>query len=140
VEDLVGVLYVPAEDGKQVEPGMRAHLSPGTVRKEEDGSMIGLVTSAGDFPATQEGIMRVVRNELLVKQLTQGGAPIQVSVSPIPSPDTFSGYQWTSAGGPEQKIHSGTMTTGSIIVDKQAPISLVIPWLKKNMLGLGAGS
>ncbi|MFO8032104.1 MAG: NHLP bacteriocin system secretion protein [Desulfohalobiaceae bacterium] len=140
VEDLVGVLYVPAGDGKQVEPGMMAHLSPSTVRKEEDGSMIGLVTNAGDFPATREGMMRITRNELLVEQLSKSGSSIEILVSPIPSPDTFSGYQWTSAGGPDQQIHSGTMTTGSIIVDKQAPITLVIPWLKKNILGLGAES
>ncbi len=137
VEDLVAVLYLPAEEGKKVKPGMNAHLSPTTVRVEEDGAMQGLVTSAGDFPATQEGMMRIVRNELLVRKLSQGGSPIEIFVSPIPSPDTVSGYKWTSSGGPDQPIHSGTITQGSIIIDKQAPISLVIPWLKKHVLGVG---
>jgi len=137
VEELVGVLYVSAEKGKLVQPGMQAHLTPTTVRAEEDGSMLGLVTSAGDFPATRENMMRTIRNELLVEQLAAAGSPIEVLVSPIPSPDTFSGYKWTSAGGPRQTIHSGTMTLGSVIVDDQAPITLVIPWLKKNILGHG---
>lgn len=138
VEDLVAVLYLPAEEGKKVRAGMNAHLSPTTVRVEEDGSMRGLVTSAGDFPATHEGMMRIIRNELLVRKLSQGGSPIEIFVSPIPSPDTVSGYQWTSAGGPNQTIHSGTIIRGSIIVDEQAPISLVIPWLKKHILGIGS--
>jgi len=140
VEELVGVLYVSAEEGKQVQPGMQAHLIPSTVRAEEDGSMLGLVTSASDFPATREGMMRILRNELLVQQLSQAGSPIEIMVSPIPSPDTFSGYKWTSAKGPEQIIRSGTMKTGSVIVDEQAPITLVIPWLKRNILGMGKES
>lgn len=140
VEELVGVLYVSAEEGKQVQPGMQAHLTPSTVRAEEDGSMLGLVTSASDFPATRQDMMRILRNELLVQQLSQAGSPIEIMVSPIPSPDTFSGYTWTSAKGPEQIIRSGTMSTGSVIVDEQAPITLVIPWLKRNILGKGKAS
>ena len=136
VENLVAVFYVPAENGKQVKAGMKAHLSPTTVRAEEDGSMLGLVTSVGGFPATREGMMRIIRNELLVEQLSKAGSPIEIFISPIPSPKTFSGLQWTSSGGPHEMIHSGTLTTGSIIVDEQPPITLVIPWLKKNMLGL----
>jgi HlyD family secretion protein len=138
VDDLVAVFYVPAENGKQVKAGMQSHLAPTTVRAEEDGSMLGLVTSAGGFPATRAGMMRIIRNEQLVEQLSRGGSPVEIFISPIPSPKTFSGYQWTSSGGPDLKIHSGTLTTGSIIVDEQPPITLVIPWLKKNILGLGS--
>jgi HlyD family secretion protein len=137
-EDLVMVLYVSAAMGKQVKPGSNAHLSPTTIKAEEHGSILGLVTSVGGFPATQQGMMRILRNERLVQQLSQGGAPIEIFVSPIPSSETFSGFQWTSGNGPDQIIRSGTMATGSIIVSEQAPITLVIPWLRKNILGIGS--
>lgn len=136
--ELVAVIYVPAEQGKKIEPGMSAHLSPTTVKVQEDGSILGLVTNAGDFPATQEGMMRILRNQRLAEQLSQKGAPIEIFVSPIPSPDTYSGYQWTSSKGPDQTIRSGTMASGSILVDEQPPITLVIPWLKEHVLGIGS--
>lgn len=135
--DLVGILYIPADHGKRVQAGMRAHMSPSTVRQEEDGSMLGMVTQAGTFPATREGMLRILRNDLLVEQLSQEGSPIEIFVSPIPSPDTYSGYRWTSPGGPRKIIQSGTITTGSIVVERQPPISLVIPWLRKQALGIG---
>ncbi|MFW5993167.1 MAG: NHLP bacteriocin system secretion protein [Desulfohalobiaceae bacterium] len=136
-QHLVGVIYVPADQGKRIESGMQAHLAPSTVKQEEDGSMLGMVISTGDFPATQEGMMRILRNQLLVESLSESGSPIEIFVSPIPSPDTYSGYQWTSPGGPEQTIRSGTMTSASVIVEEQAPVSLVIPWLREQLLGIG---
>jgi len=136
-KSLKAVVYVPAAQGAQVEPGMTAHLSPTTVRAEKDGSMLGLVTSAREFPATSDGMMRILRNKQLVQQLSRNGPPIEIFISPIPSAETFSGYKWTSGSGPSQTIHSGTMSTASIIVDEQPPIALVIPWLKKHILGIG---
>ena len=136
--DLVAVIYVPANQGTQIEPGMNAHLSPSTVKVQEDGAMLGMVTSASDFPATRAGMMRILRNDRLVQQLSQSGPPVEIFISPIPSAETFSGYKWTSGDGPQQAIHSGTMSSGSIIVDEQPPIALVIPWLKEHILGIGS--
>ena len=97
-----------------------------------------MVTSASDFPATRAGMMRILRNDRLVQQLSQSGPPVEIFISPIPSAETFSGYKWTSGDGPQQAIHSGTMSSGSIIVDEQPPIALVIPWLKEHILGIGS--
>jgi HlyD family secretion protein len=138
VEDLQAVLYVPADQGKKIEPGMEARISPSTVEAEKFGMMLGLVTQVGEFPATREGMMRLLRNEKLVQLFAQRGSPLEVLISPIPSPATFSGYKWTSSKGPQEKILSGTMNSGSIAIQKQAPITLVIPWLRKNVLGVGA--
>ena len=137
VEALQAALYIPADLGKKVRPGMQARISPSTVDAEEYGMMLGLVTQVGEFPATDQGMMRLLRNKGLVKLFSQNKAPLEVFVSPIPSPDTFSGYKWTSSSGPREKILSGTLNTGSITIQDQAPITLVIPWLKKNILGIG---
>lgn len=136
-DDLKIVLYLPASKGKRVKPGMKASISPATVEAEEFGVMPGIITHSGKFPATQEGMMKILRNKNLVNSFSGQGAPIEVLVSPIPSPDTFSGYKWTSSKGPALKIYSGTLAAGSITIKEQAPLSLVLPWLKKNILGFG---
>ena len=48
---------------------------------------------------------------------------------------TVSGYEWSSPKGPPLTIHGGTICTTSITVRKQPPISLVIPLLRKYLLG-----
>ncbi len=138
LSDLQVVIYVPAAQGAEIKAGMKAQISPGTVKAEEYGVMLGIVTHVGEFPATREGMMRILRNNRLVNQFSGQGAPLEICISPIPSPDTFSGYQWSSSLGPKQRIHSGTLASGTVTVRKQAPITLVIPWLKKNILGLGS--
>jgi HlyD family secretion protein len=45
----------------------------------------------------------------------------------------FSGYRWTSPEGPPIAVKSGTLCTADIVVDRQRPVSLVIPVLKKTL-------
>lgn len=53
VAGLEALLYVPAKDGKRIEPGMVVQIAPATVRPEEYGYLLGKVTyvseSAGDL-------------------------------------------------------------------------------------------
>jgi len=49
--------------------------------------------------------------------------------------NTVSGYQWTSAQGPPYKITNGTLCKATVVVKKQPPVTLVVPFLKKWLLG-----
>jgi HlyD family secretion protein len=80
-------------------------------------------------------MMRILKNDKLVQQLSAGGAPIEVQSDLIPSGDTLSGYKWSSPKGPETHIESGTLCSATITVKQQRPISLVIPVLR-NYLGV----
>jgi HlyD family secretion protein len=51
--------------------------------------------------------------------------------APLRRADTPSGYLWSSAIGPSVSITSGTLCEAQIIVERQRPISLVIPLLRK---------
>jgi HlyD family secretion protein len=135
--ELEAVIYVGAADGKKIEQGKQAQVSPSTVKQEEYGFMQGLVTSVGEFPASAQSMYRVLQDEALVKTLSAGGPPILTRVILIPDPYTVSGYRWSSPKGPPLKIQSGTLCTASITVSEQAPIALVIPLFKKYVLGVG---
>jgi len=58
--------------------------------------------------------------------------PTEIRAALIPA-DNFSGYRWTSPPGPSVPVKSGTPCTAEIVVDKQRPVSLVIPVLKKSL-------
>lgn len=134
-KELMMVAYVPARDGKKVRSGMKANVSPSTVKQEEYGYLLGTMTEVSEFPSTEEGMMRMLQNEYLVESFAMGEPPIQMFAELRPDPKTVSGYRWSSPKGPPVKLQSGTICSVSITVSEQRPIALVIPILKKMLLG-----
>jgi HlyD family secretion protein len=134
---LSAFLYFHPIEGKRIKPGMRVHVSPSVVKQEEYGNIVGKVTQVSGFPASQRGMLRALRNEDLVKSLCAGGAPIVVTIALIPDRATPSGYRWSSGSGPPIAIQSGTICSAAVVIRKQTPASLVLPFLKKHLLGTG---
>lgn len=132
-EELMAVLFVPASAGKRVQPGMTVRVSPGTVKREEYGSIIGKVVWTAEFPSSQRGMTRLLGNEVLVTRLLEEGPPLQVNVALQRDPATPTGYRWSSSTGPNVKISSGTLASGSIIVREERPISFLIPGIRERL-------
>lgn len=138
VMNLEAVFYVAAGDGKKVRPGMKAQVSPATVKREEWGCMLGLVTGVSAFPTTQKGMLRNLQNQKLVESFSSGGAPIEITVDLVPEAGSVSGYKWTTSKGPPITVEHGTICTATVTVSEQPPIQLVIPLLKRFFLGVGS--
>ncbi len=135
VKRLEAVLFLPAYEGRRVHAGMEVLLSPAGIRKEEHGLMIGRVTSVSEYPVTWGSIHSLLQNEQLVDQVLGQGASYQVMVDLVPEPDNFSGFRWTSPGGPRELITGGVIGEGEITVQRQRPISLLIPTVR-SLVGL----
>ena len=126
-----GILYVPSQDGKKIKVGMEALVVPVTVQPQEFGYMKAKVTYVSEFPVTQQGMMTSMKNDQLVQGLLRLGAPFEVYVDFVKDSTSYSGFEWTSALGPEVMINAGTSCSGKITVREEPPIALVIPALKK---------
>ncbi|MEO5815227.1 MAG: NHLP bacteriocin system secretion protein, partial [Gemmatimonadaceae bacterium] len=133
VKGLEAVVYVKSTDGKRLKPGMKIHLAPSTVRREEYGFLEGTVTFVSDFPATPRGMTRTLKNDKLVTSLAGNDAPYQVFADLTPDASTPSQYRWTSSKGPPVSIESGTMCTADILVREQRPIDMVVPILRRQV-------
>jgi len=114
--DLVAKLYVKPNDGKKIHPGMRAQISPSTIKREEFGFMEGTVTNVAAIPSTEEGMQRTLKNRQLVQDLSSGGVPFEVSVALTLDPNSASGFKWSSSNGPDTDINPGTLVEGKITV------------------------
>ena len=126
---LQAVVYVPTE-GKRIEAGMPARVSPVTVRREEYGFIRGTVDFVSPQPATPQGMQRTLGNEILVQQLAGMGAPFLVRIELLEDATTPSGFLWSSSQGPPEDVESGTAVTAEVVVEEQRPISLVLPALR----------
>lgn len=133
---LQAVVFVPTE-GKRIQAGMNAQVSPVTVKREEYGYMLGRVEFVSNQPATPQGMRRTLGNEILVEQLARQGAPFLVEVDLTEDSATTSGFRWSSPQGPPLRVESGTICTVRVVVEEERPISLVLP-IFRSALGLSA--
>ena len=94
------IVYVPADRGKDIQPGMEVRIEPSSAKREEFGTMIGTVASISEFPVTPEGMAAVLHNDTLAKRFSGKGAPYAVVVRLQRDANAASGYRWSSGKGP----------------------------------------
>ncbi len=131
--DLQVILYVATSDGKKVKAGMKVKVAPLSVKKEEFGTLIGVVQQVSEFPVTREGMQSVLQNSALVQRFEMHGAPYAARVNLIKSMETPSGYRWTSGRGPNLQVSTGTTVVAEVTVREVSPISLVMPFLRMGI-------
>ena len=131
-EDLEVVTYVSALQAKDVRVGMDARVSPSTVKREEYGFMRGKVAAVASYPSTAAAIMRHFQNEQLVQTLTSAGPVTEVRIVLERDAATVSGFRWSSSG-PPIRISAGTIATADIVTETRAPITLVVPILRRTV-------
>lgn len=128
---LKGILYIPSQDGKKIKRDMEAFVVPSTVQPQEYGFIKGKVTYVSDFPITQQGMMMSVKNDQLAKGLLAMGPLFEVHVAFEKDTESYSGFKWTSAKGPDIAIKEGTSCMGQITIKQENPITIVVPAFKK---------
>jgi multidrug efflux pump subunit AcrA (membrane-fusion protein) len=123
--DVTALLYVPALEGKRVQPGMLVQISPGSVDSTEYGTMVGRVVRVSEYPVSAASIQNWVGNKDTANWIIQsgGGSVMEVRADLIKDADTPSGYLWSSIVGAPLPITPGTACTGSVVVNRQAPIT-----------------
>jgi HlyD family secretion protein len=125
--ETIALLYVPAGEGRRIQRGMRAELTPDTVEREVYGGIVGRVISVSPLPATREGMRRILRNDQLVDQLLVGGAVTEVQVALERDPSTATGFRWSSSRGPERGVGIGTLTGARIVIDRRRVLDWLLP-------------
>ncbi len=138
-DNFVAVLYANAGDAKQIEPGMEVRISPSMVESEERGDLLGVVTRVAAFPPTSKQMLHNLRDPGLVAQMTSQSTPAEIDVALIPDPSTKSKFKWSSRAAPPVQIEPGMRCTAKVIAARQAPIALVLPWLKKRFVAVRQG-
>ena len=128
---LTALAYFQSKDGKQIEEGEFVRVSPDTVSQKQYGSIVGKVVSVSEFPVTTEAIANYIGNTAVAEKLTNGGYEIELFIELQTNEDNFTGFEWTSARGPEVAITAGTTADITTTLEYRPPISYVIPVIRK---------
>jgi HlyD family secretion protein len=76
-------------------------------------------------------MMTSVKNDQLAKGLLSMGPLFEVHVEFEKDKESYSGFKWTSAKGPDIAIKEGTSCLGQITIKQENPIAIVVPAFKK---------
>jgi HlyD family secretion protein len=130
-QTLGATIYMPPDRGKDIKPGMLVRVEPTMIAREEYGAIIGTVVAISAFPVTPQGMAADLHNDTLVKRFSEKGAPYAAQVRLDADASTISGYRWSSGKGPPVRLSAGTLTRAEVTTREQAPIRLVIPFIKR---------
>jgi HlyD family secretion protein len=125
------IVFLSAQEGKKVRPGMDVRIAPSTVRPEEYGYMRGRVARVSAYPVTKENVVREIRNDRLADRLLKDGAAIEIIVEFESDARSASGFRWTKGSGPAARVESGTLCKAVVVLHRERPVTLVIPFLKR---------
>ena len=110
---LQAIIFVPADDGYQVEVNMDVQITPATALKHGVDHLFGTVSEAGRFPASRLVLIRSLQSEERASQFLSLGPVLKVVVDLAEAKSL-------------EKIHSGPPCRARITVDKRRPIDLVL--------------
>jgi len=132
-ENLVttAVLFVPAVQGKKISVGMKAQLLPIIFEDQEYGRIQGVVAQISPDAADEDALLRVFKNQKLVRKLFDNEAPYKVLVNVQADPRGRSGLAWTSSRGPDRLLDPGTIVSGWVVYDQPRFLHLLLPAIKR---------
>jgi multidrug efflux pump subunit AcrA (membrane-fusion protein) len=128
---LGAVVYVPAERGKIVQPGMDVRLEIAGFRRVEFGTLMGTVASISDSPVTSQDMTSMLNNDVLVSRFARLGASYAVVINLQRNAASPNGYRWSAGNGPSGSLTAGTLINGEITIREEPPINLVVPIVKQ---------
>lgn len=138
-KSLNAFVLFPAFKGKRVKPHMRAFISPTYVNQYQYGSIEGHVKDISPYPVSKRTILSVIGEKSWLSSLGfKGDAMFMGRVKLEHNQQTPSGFEWTSSQGPDMTVSAGSFVDVSVVVKRQAPITLVIPILRTWLNGEGS--
>lgn len=140
--ELVALVYVGAQDGKKLRPGMIAEVSPASVRKEEHGHLKAQVHNVADVPASSAGMFRTLQNDALVQEFQKTlRTPFEILIKL--DRDKANELIWSTGNPPKFTLDGGNLVTVEITTEKIRLIALAVPilqqWLREDLSNRPAG-
>ena len=135
-ENLEVIGFLESGMGANVRKGMPVTIMPDNMKKEESGSLRGKVIYAGERPTTRAEAKQIVKNQDLVAAVWQENMDYYFVAIKLDR-DENGQYLWTSKRGLNRSVNVGTIASVEVSLYERRPVDLLIPYLKKLLLGVG---
>lgn len=125
--DIQGVFYVQALEGKKILPGMTIQLVPSGFDGIDDGQLLGVVRSVSHYPVSATSIVASTGNDAVAQAILSQlkNAVVEVKFDLVKDASNDSGYLWTVKRNTGKKLTAGSMVSGFVVTDRKPPIEKV---------------
>ena len=110
---------------------MPAQILPLIFEEQHYGRIEGVVSHISTVAADEDMLMRVFKNQKLVRKLFETEAPYKVLIAVSADARGRSGLAWTSSRGPERLLEPGTIVSGWVVYDQPRLLYLLLPAVKR---------
>lgn len=125
------VLFVPSVQGKKIRVGMDAQLLPIIFEDQEYGRIRGVVAQISPETADDDALVRVFKNQKLVRKMFENDAPYKLVIKISPDASVPSGLAWSASKGPNRLLEPGTIVSGWVVYDQPRLLHLLMPAVKR---------
>ena len=132
-DNTVVICYIPLSSGEKVAEGMTVMVYPTTVNKQEYGHMEATVLFVDNYETSTAEMRNQVGDDLLVQSITQEGPVLAVICELHTDSSTASGYYWSSAKAKDILLAEGTPVSVDVVIDRQAPVTMLFSLLKEKL-------
>lgn len=124
------LLFIPFIEGQNVQPGMKAHISPLSIGQDEYAYVEGTVAHITQWPLTREEMTKTLNNnsELANYYISHtNGPPLLVRVTLDPAPGSTDSYLQSPQAPRPFIIRNGTPCEGTILISRQKVYEQLFP-------------
>lgn len=124
------LLFIPFIEGQNVQPGMKAHISPLSIGQDEYAYVEGTVAHITQWPLTREEMTKTLNNnsELANYYISHtNGPPLLVRVTLDPAPGNTDLYLQSPQAPRPFIIRYGTPCEGTILISRQKIYEQLFP-------------
>ena len=132
-DDVFAVFYVGAEQLPGIKPGMEVVADMPSFDNQKYGHMTGRIISVGTAIETEDSIReRIGTNGDVREYLGITDQPVVSVICKLEkNTESKNGLYWSNPNGEELSVRYGSFVDVTIVTDEQAPITKLIPALKR---------
>ena len=132
---LEAAVFIALNDGKRVETGDKARLTPADQPTVDRSQLLGDVRFVSAVPASEAALREEIGDGPLVREILDAGPTFAARISLEAPPDDPNAYVWTSRGEAPAVLSVSTPVETKITVDHVRLLSLAIPSIRQLLEG-----
>jgi hypothetical protein len=118
------LLYVPAEQMRDIKKGLQVSVYPASVSRKTYGNMTGTVSIISEYLVTYQYLYDRLNSEDLARFFLKDSACYEIYLTLVSSEETVTGYEWTTSLGPLKAFGDLTLCEASVVIDELRPVDV----------------
>jgi len=131
IMESVVICYVPLAEGKSLQVGMEAMITPLSIDRQKFGHMEGVIIYIDEYITSVDSIVNTLgADNMLAEQFLGFGPVVAMALTLKEDENSHNGFYWSNRSGRNVQLSRGMIVTVDIVTERTAPISKLFPAIR----------